>query len=53
MLQQREFVQELRIIKKAHKQNSSNNNQSTVTKASMVYGLDPFLDDDSVLRVRG
>ena len=51
MLQQREFIKELRIIKKAHKQNSSNNDQSsTLIKASPIYGLEPFLDN-GVLRV--
>ena len=53
MLQQREIVEELRITKKAHKQNPSNNDQSTVTKASPIYGLDLFLDDNGVLRVGG
>ena len=53
MLQQREFMKELRIIKKIHKQNPSNNDQSTATKASPIYGLDPFLDDNGVLRVGG
>ena len=52
MLQQREFIEQLRIIMKAHKQNPSNNDQSTVTKASPIYGLDPFLDNNSVLQVR-
>ena len=51
MLQQREFIKELRIKKKAHKQNPSNNYQSTVTNVSPIYGLDPFLDDNDVLRV--
>ena len=51
MLQQIEFIKELRIIKKAQKQNPSNNDQHTVTKASPIYGLDPFLDDNGVLRV--
>ena len=53
MLQQREFIKELRIIKNAHKQNSSNDDQSTVTNASPIYGLEPFLDDNGVLRVGG
>ena len=53
MLQQREFIKELRIIKKAHKQNPCNNDQSTATKASPIYGLGPFLDDHGVLRVGG
>ena len=52
LLQQREFIEELRIIKKAHKQNPSINDQCTVTKTSLTYGLDPFLDN-SVLRVTG
>ena len=51
MLQQREFIGELKIIKKAHKQNPSDNNKRTVTKASPIYSLDPFLDDNGVLRV--
>ena len=46
-------MKELRIIKKIHKQNPSNNDQSTATKASPIYGLDPFLDDNGVLRVGG
>ena len=49
----KEFVEELRIIKKAHKQNPSDNGQSTVTKASPIYGLDLFSDDNGVLRVGG
>ena len=53
MLQQREFIKELRIIKKAHKQNPCNNDQSTAAKASPIYGLGPFLDDHGVLRVGG
>ena len=53
MLQQREFVKELRITKKAHKQNPSINDKSTVTKASPIYGHDPFLDDNGVLRIGG
>ena len=52
MPQQREFIKELRIIKNAHKKNPSNNDQSTVTKASPIYGLEPFLDN-GVLRVGG
>ena len=39
--------------KKAHKQSPSNKDQSNVTKASPIYGLDPFLDDNGLLRVRG
>ena len=38
MLQQSEFVEELRIIKKANKLIPSNNDQSAVTKASPIYG---------------
>ena len=53
MLQQREFIEELKIIKNAHKENPSSNDQSTVTKVSLIYGLDPFLDDNGVLRVGG
>ena len=53
MLRQREFIKELRIIKKAHRRNPSNNDQSTVTKASSIYGLDPFLDYNGLLRVGG
>ena len=53
MLQQREFIEGLRIIKKAHKQNPCNNDQSTATKASPIYGLGPFLDDNGVLRMGG
>ena len=51
ILQKREFVEKMRIIKKAHHQNPSINDQSSATKASPIYGLDPFLDDNSVLRV--
>ena len=51
MLQQREFIKKLRIRKKAHKQNPSNNDQSTVTYASPIYSFDPFLDDNDVLRL--
>ena len=47
------IVEELRIIKKTNKQNPSNNDQSTVTKASPIYGINPFLDDNGVLRVGG
>ena len=53
MLKQREVIEELRIIKRAHKLNSSINDQSTVTKASSLYGLDPVLDDNGVLMVGG
>ena len=53
MLQQREFIEGLRIIKKVHKQNPCNNDQSTATKASPIYGLGPFLDDNGVLRMGG
>ena len=38
-------------MKKAHKRNPSNNDQSTVIKASPIYGLDPFLGDNGLLRV--
>ena len=51
MVQQREIIEELLIIKKAHKQNPSNNDQSTVARASPIYGLDSFLDDNGILRV--
>ena len=53
MLQQREFLEELRIIKKAHKQNPSIDDQTIVTKASPIYRLGPFLNDNGVLRVGG
>ena len=53
MLQQREFVKELRITKKAHKQNPNINGKNTVTKANPIYGHDPFLDDNGILRVGG
>ena len=53
MLQQREFIEELRIVKKAHKQNPRIKDQSTVTNASSIYGLDLFLDDNVVVRVGG
>ena len=53
MLHQRELIKELRIMKKAYKQNPGNNDQSIVTKASPIYGADPFLDDNGVLRVGG
>ena len=42
MLQQREFTEELRIIKKAHTQSPSNNDQITVTKASRFMVLTRF-----------
>ena len=51
ILQQREFIEELKIIKKARKQNPSDNDKRTVTKASPIYRLDPFVDDNGVLRV--
>ena len=51
MLQQRAFLEELIIMKKANKQNPSNSYQSTSTKASAIYGLDLFLDDNGVLKV--
>ena len=53
MLLQRELIKELRIMKKAYKQSPGNNDQSIVTKASPIYGADPFLDDNGVLRVGG
>ena len=53
MLQQREFIEKLRTIKKGQNQNPSINDQSTVTKASQIYGLDLCLDDNGVLRVGG
>ena len=53
MLQQREFIEELRIVKKAHKQNPRIKDQSTVTNVSSIYDLDLFLDDNGVLRVGG
>ena len=53
ILQQKEFAEKLKIIKKANKESPSNNDQSTVTKASPIYGLDPFLDVNGVLRVGG
>ena len=49
MVQQR--VEELLIIKKAHKQNPSNNDQSTVARASPIYCLDSFLDGNGIPRV--
>ena len=42
MLQQREFTEELRIIKKAHTQSPSNNDQITVTTASRFMVLTRF-----------
>ena len=53
ILQQKEFAEKLKILKKANKEIPSNNDQSTVTKASPIYGLDPFLDVNGVLRVGG
>ena len=46
VLQQREFIEELRIIKKSHKRNPSINDQSIATKANLIYRLSPFLDDN-------
>ena len=53
MLQQREFLKKLRTIKKANKQNPSSSDQSTSTKASAIYGLDLFLDNNGVLKFGG
>ena len=53
MLQQREFLKKLRTIKKTNKQNPSSSDQSTSTKASAIYGLDLFLDNNGVLKFGG
>ena len=53
MLLQRELIKELRIIKKACKQNPGNNDQSIVTNASPIYDADLFSDDNGVLWIGG
>ena len=52
-LQQREFIEELKVIKKAHEKNLNIKNQIIVTRSSLIYGLDQFLDVNGVLRFRG
>ena len=52
ILQQREFIDELKIIKKAHQKKLNNEGQIIVTRSSLIYGFDPFLDVNGVLRIR-
>ena len=53
MLQQREFVEELKIIQTAYKKNLSIKDQINAKRSSRIYGRDPFFDDYGLLKVWG